>query len=258
MSNIFPDSKTFVDMKMKYPKNEIWQRFLELINATHNNPNREDVFKFVNETFDPPGSEFEAWDPPDWIPHPRFLEKIKDPVLQEWATHLHHFWKELGRKMKDEVRNNTVSYSAIYVQHPVIVPGGRFREFYYWDSYWIVRGLLLSEMRNTVKGMLQNFLSMVSKYGFIPNGGRIYYTRRSQPPLLIPMVKSYMDATNDVVFLRENINTMEEEFQYWMRNHSVIVPKDGKEYTLAHYWAPSSGPRPESYRYILSKARVLK
>lgn len=258
MSNIFPDSKTFVDMKMKYPKNEIWQRFLKLMNTTYNNPNRQDIFRFVTEAFDPPGSEFEEWDPPDWSPHPKFLEKIKDSVLQKWATHLHHFWKELGRKLKDEVYNNTELYSIIYVQHPVIVPGGRFREFYYWDSYWIVRGLLLSEMQNTVKGMLENFLGMVNKYGFIPNGGRVYYTRRSQPPLLIPMVKSYIDATKDVGFLRENIETMEEEFQYWMRNHSVMVPKDGKEYTLAHYWAPSSGPRPESYRYILSKTGVVR
>jgi alpha,alpha-trehalase len=61
-----------------------------------------------------------------------------------------------------------------------------------------------------------------------------------------------------VGFLRENIGTMEEEFQYWMRNHSVIVQKDGKEYTLAHYWAPSSGPRPESYRYVLFETGLVR
>jgi alpha,alpha-trehalase len=248
MSHIFPDSKTFVDMKMKYPKKETWQRFTELMNRTHNRPKNSDISGFVYKTFDPPGSEFEKWDPLDWAPHPKFLDKIKDPNLQEWARHLHYFWKELGRKLKSEVLDNTELYSIIYVQHPFIVPGGRFREFYYWDSYWIVRGLLLSEMHNTVKGMLKNFLGMVEKYGFIPNGGRLYYVRRSQPPLLIPMVKSYMDATEDIEFLRENIGTMEEEFQYWMKNHSVVVVKDGKNYTLARYSAPSSGPRPESYR----------
>jgi alpha,alpha-trehalase len=72
------------------------------------------------------------------------------------------------------------------------------------------------------------------------------------------MVKSYIDATKDVGFLRQNIDMMEEEFQYWMRNHSVMVPKDGKDYTLAHYLAPSSGPRPESYRYTLSKTGVVR
>lgn len=56
--------------------------------------------------------------------------------------------------------------------------GGRFREFYYWDSFWIVKGLLLSEMRNTVRGMLSNFLSIIESNGHIPNGGRVYYKMR--------------------------------------------------------------------------------
>jgi alpha,alpha-trehalase len=103
-------------------------------------------------------------------------------------------------------------------------------------------------MRDTVRGMLENFLGMVRQYGFVPNGGRIYYTRRSQPPLLIPMVKSYMDAPKDIEFLKKNIDAIEEEFQYWIKNHTVLVVKDGIGYTLARYSAPSSGPRPESYR----------
>lgn len=63
-------------------------------------------------------------------------------------------------------------------------PGGRFLEFYYWDSYWIILGLLHSEMQNTAKGMLLNFFSVIDRYGFIPNGGRIYYLTRSHPPML--------------------------------------------------------------------------
>ena len=36
--------------------------------------------------------------------------------------------------------------------NPFMVPGGRFREMYYWDTYWTVLGLLQSEMTQTVKG----------------------------------------------------------------------------------------------------------
>lgn len=50
-------------------------------------------------------------------------------------------------------------------------------------------------MHDTVRGMIENFLSMVDRFGFVPNGGRIYYLSRSQPPLLIPMVSTY--AHND-------------------------------------------------------------
>lgn len=247
MKKIYHDSKTFVDMKMKQLPNKTWEIFQELMNRTASDPSTEQLEDFLNENFEPAGSEFEKWEPFDWAKDPKFLDSIMDSDFREWGRQLNNLWKFLGRKMKDDVRENQDLYSIIYVPHPVIVPGGRFREFYYWDSYWIIRGLLLSEMYTTVKGMLGNFFSIVESYGFIPNGGRIYYSKRSQPPLLIPMMKSYLDATNDVAFLKDNIDLMEKEFQHWMTNHTISVEKDGKRYTLARYKDASSGPRPESY-----------
>lgn len=134
-------------------------------------------------------------------------------------------------------------YSIIHVNNPVIVPGGRFREFYYWDSYWIIRGLLITEMHHTAKGMLENFSQIVAEYGFIPNGGRIYYAGRSQPPLFIPMVKEYYDYTKDLQFVRDHIEIFDKEFQYWMNNHLTEV----QGHLMATYGDQSSGPRPESY-----------
>ncbi|ROT69950.1 trehalase 1, partial [Penaeus vannamei] len=132
---------------------------------------------------------------------PEFLDKVVDPELEQWGRKLNELWKDLGRKISDDVEQNPDKYSQIFVPNPVIVPGGRFREFYYWDSYWTIDGLLLTGMEETVKGMLENFIQMVNDYGMVPNGGRVYYTRRSQPPYLIPMVKLYMDQTNDLQFL---------------------------------------------------------
>jgi alpha,alpha-trehalase len=105
-------------------------------------------------------------------------------------------------------------------------------------------------MYDTTRGILENFLSMVDTYGFVPNGGRVYYTRRSQPPLLIPMVDSYVTQTGNITFLKNNINLLEKEFQFWMTNRTVTVNKDGNEYKLARYYVPAQGPRPESYRYV--------
>ncbi|XP_046683204.1 trehalase isoform X2 [Homalodisca vitripennis] len=258
MASIYHDSKTFVDMKMKYSSNETLRIFEDLMKRTEQKPSRLEVELFVNETFEPAGSEFESWTPDDWIQQPRFLENIADPDLRQWGSKLNLLWNSLGRKMKEDVRINHDRYSIIYVPHPVIVPGGRFREFYYWDSYWIIKGLILSEMFQTVKGMLTNFLSIVDMYGFIPNGGRIYYAMRSQPPLLIPMMKSYVDATHDVDFIKSNIHILEKEFQFWLTNHTVEVEKDGKVYTLARYKDASQGPRPESYREDILSATFFK
>lgn len=96
--------------------------------------------------------------------------------------------------------------------------------------------------------MLQNFLTIVETYGFIPNGGRVYYLMRSQPPLFIPMVSCYVEARDDIEFLKESLPILEMEFNYWMSNHSVLVTKGGVNYTLYRYIDRSQGPRPESYR----------
>ena len=64
---------------------------------------------------------------------------------------------------------------------------------------------------------------MVNRYGVIPNGGRIYYLNRSQPPLLTPMIHEYFKATNDTDFIRENIALLEKEYQWWMENRIVEV-----------------------------------
>lgn len=248
MASIYKDSKTFVDMKMKHPPNETLLLFREFMERVDQMPTRHQIEQFVNDTFDPEGSEFEEWDPADWTTHPKFLNKVLDEELRKFASDLNHIWKLLGRKMKDDVRINEERYSIIYVPYPVIVPGGRFREFYYWDSYWIIKGLLLSEMYATVKGMLSNFVTLVDKIGFIPNGGRIYYAMRSHPPLLIPMVDEYLKTTQDYKWLEENLWLLEKEFDFWMTNRTVEVELDGAKYTLARYYEESAGPRPESYK----------
>lgn len=248
MAGVYKDSKYFVDMKLKRRANETLASFDAFMRSVGNAPTKHQVEAFINDTFEPAGYEFEDWDPADWVPSPKFLAKIEDDELRKFGSDLNQIWKLLGRKMKDDVRINEELYSIIYVPNPVIVPGGRFREFYYWDSYWIIKGLLLSEMYATVRGMLDNFVSIVDKIGFIPNGGRIYYTMRSHPPLLIPMVDEYLKITRDDVWLRENLWLLEKEFDFWMTNRTVNVEKDGTNYTLARYYEESSGPRPESYK----------
>lgn len=245
MAHIYNDSKTFVDMKLRKSPDETLKLFNDFM-AQHLNgtPSKDEMQAWVESNFDPSGSEFENWIPDDFTKTPEFLNRINDKDLKDFASNLNAIWLELGRKMKNDVKENPELYSIIYVENPVIVPGGRFREFYYWDSYWIIRGLLLCEMHHTAKGMLENFLSIVERYGFIPNGGRIYYSMRSQPPLLIPMIKTYMDTTKDYDFAMASVEIMEREFDYFMLNHTFIY----KGHLFARYGDKSSGPRPESFR----------
>jgi alpha,alpha-trehalase len=170
--------------------------------------------------------------------------RIKDQNFVQFARELNEIWIELSRKMKDEVKDRPELTSIIYVPNPFIIAGGRFLEFYYWDSYWIVRGLLVCEMYQTTRGILENFLSVIDRYGFIPNGGRIYYLERSHPPLLSGMIKAYVDQTHDFSFAIASIDLLVREFEYFMTNKTVLV----KGHRLARYIDHSQGPRPESYR----------
>lgn len=262
MAHLHNDSKYFVDMSLKYSVNQTLENFEAMMNRTQmdpNHPNKTEVEAFVEENFRKPGEEFEKWDPSDWTDDPEFLNKIVHPDLQEWGKQLNAMWKELGRKISATVKDEPEKHSQIYVPNPVIVPGGRFREFYYWDSYWTIEGLLLSGMNHTVKGMLENFLKMVSDYGMVPNGGRIYYTRRSQPPYLIPMFKLYMDYFDDHTFLRENIDLLEKEFLFWQNERKVeIQDRDGKTHEVSQYRVNVSEPRPESFREDYKLAQDLK
>ncbi|XP_059051470.1 trehalase-like [Achroia grisella] len=255
MAGLYNDSKTFVDMKIKISPNITMEHFRELMNRTGSQPTKADILQFVNDNFDPAGSEFEDWRPLDWKNNPAFLERIKDPLLHKWASQLNELWLKLGRKMKEEVKQHQELYSIIYVDNPVIVPGGRFREFYYWDSYWIIKGLLLSEMSDTAKGMVSNFLDVVDRIGFIPNGGRIYYAMRSQPPLLIPMMQLIMEELDDEEFLRKHLHTLDKEFDFWITNHTVEVEHNGNMYKLSRFIDQSQGPRPESYKEDIDCAK---
>jgi len=255
MANIHKDSKTFVDKSLKTSPREVLQKFDELMKETENNPNKEQVSVFVDNNFDPlpnddnpQGSEFEDWDPSDWDEDIPLFNLITDPGYRSLAKDLHGRWKDLGRKIKSDVQASPEKYSLHYLHEPFIVPGGRFREMYYWDSYWTIQGLLVSEMPETVKGMLINFVKLIKDIGHIPNGNRIYYNRRSQPPLFISMVQAYFEATHDEKFIEENIEYLDKEFQFWMANRTITVNVGEKKHTLARYNVEVDDPRPESYR----------
>ncbi|XP_070685049.1 trehalase [Pempheris klunzingeri] len=247
-AKLFDDDKYFVDMKLREPPDVVLSAFHNLsVESANMAVPPAKLQEFLRTYFEKPGTEFESWTPPDWQDKPKFLGGIADQKLRDWAEKIHNLWKSLGRKIRAGVKDHPELYSQIYTPHPVIVPGGRFRELYYWDSYWVINGLLLSEMTDTAYGMIQNFLYLVNRYGFVPNGGRIYYERRSQPPFLTLMVKSYYQATKDKEFLRAALPALEQEYRFWMQNRSVAVTVNGTEHVLNRYYVEVGLPRPESY-----------
>jgi alpha,alpha-trehalase len=242
MSGVFEDSKVFVDMPMKAEPDVIISAYYNLTDTM----TPESLLTFVQTWFDPVGSDLLPWEPPDWQERPPFIDRISHTPHQEWALALNRLWKAFGKQVKSDVAVYQSRHSLLHVPNPFIAPGGRFNEFYYWDSYWIIKGLLLCGMNDTSRGMINNLIYLVNRYGFVPNGGRIYYTRRSQPPLLTWMVHLYYEFTADLSFVREVLPALDQEYQYWMANHTVYVSQC--ECNANRYISLVNRPRPESYK----------
>ncbi|XP_044732126.1 trehalase-like [Chrysoperla carnea] len=246
MKHLYPDSKRFVDKKLRVPPQQVLNNFALLKRIKPHLP-ESSLSKFLLKNFEDEHS-LQQYTPTDWAPYPELLTKIKDRKLRKFALELHALWNVLSRRIYEDCMINADKYSLLYVPKPFVIPGGRFREYYYWDSYWIIRGLLICDMYESAKHMIENYLYLVEKYGLIPNGGRLYYVDRSQPPLLAKMFDTYMDFTNDEPFLNEALPKIEEEFNFWDNTRSVSVQKDSKIHMMYHYDSFQFTPRPESYR----------
>ncbi len=144
--------------------------------------------------------------------------------------------------------------SLLPLPHPYVVPGGRFREVYYWDSYFTMRGLAQSGQDALSRNMLDNFAALIDTWGHVPNGNRSYYLSRSQPPFFSHMValESRHDPALPVRYLRQ----LRREHAFWMDGEQHLAPgqahrrvvrlADGS--LLNRYWDDRDSPRPESYR----------
>ncbi|KAG1692793.1 hypothetical protein DVH05_024408 [Phytophthora capsici] len=283
MANVFSDSKYFVDMPIKENSSafdilvDFQRRELAM---TEYRPNPQDTHeqqlrRFIDDHFDPPGTDLLPITPFDYqgLNHPPMVADIQDEELRDWAFGLHKIWQSLGRIRNPQVKGSLLRSRKLdepSLNQPanvLIVPGGRFRESYYWDSYWIVQGLLVSDMPVTARGIVNHLLEYVSEFGFVPNGGRIYYLTRSQPPMLSDMVKlvarlpvSGNESEYDDEYLRAALPILEREYDFWMQHgpcgHAVELTRQNKSaggsstvtYVLNRYTSNANHPRPESYR----------
>ena len=231
MGHIFPDSKTFVDSRPKYPPEEILlkyhsQKVAEDFNLQH----------FVLENF--------------IIPEHAGGQFTINPNLS-MAEHILNHWDYLTREADEKKAFSTL----IPLPHDYIVPGGRFREIYYWDSYFTLHGLAASGRMELLENMIKNFAFLVDELGFIPNGNRTYYLSRSQPPFfgaMLQLLQHHKGTEAALPYLPQLL----KEYRFWMEgvqeinsqnqavNHVVRMP-DGS--ILNRYYDLKAEPRPESF-----------
>lgn len=240
LSGIFADSKTFVDARPLLPPGEIAARYA----ATRSTP-AFSLRAFVEQHFE--------------LPRP-VGEGFRSDTSRTMEEHIRALWPVLTR-----AADSTDAHSSLIpLRNAYVVPGGRFREVYYWDSYFTMLGLVESGRIDLVQNMLDNFAHLIQTIGHIPNGNRTYYLSRSQPPFFAAMVGLFAKATDTAQALRY-LDALEAEHAFWMEGVAGLAPgeahrrvvrlRDGS--VLNRYWDDRPDPRPESYRQDYELAQTL-
>ena len=189
---IFPDSKYFVDCIPKFSAEKIIAEYVR----AKSEPGF-DLSAFVAEHFIFPPETATGY------------ESGNKPIHQ----HLEELWTVLKREPAGDCG------TLIPLPFPYIVPGGRFREVYYWDAYFTMLGLQVSRQIELIQNMVDNFAYLISETGFIPNGNRTYYLGRSQPPFFALMVTLLSEEKGEETLLKYR-TTLEKEYAWMCRGPS--------------------------------------
>ena len=116
-SRIFADSKTFPDCAPKHDPLDILRNYRKVKRQPD-----FDLRQFVEDNF--------------WLPESQSDIYISDPSLT-LKEHIDKLWPVLTREPQDHIPWS----SLLALPQAYIVPGGRFSETYYWDSYFTMLGL---------------------------------------------------------------------------------------------------------------------
>jgi alpha,alpha-trehalase len=239
MQRIFEDGKTFVDCTPRFSTAYILEQYEQARTGADFN-----LKAFVETHFDLPQ---------------KFATGYKSDITRSAREHIELLWPVLTREPDQQDAG-----SLVPLPHPYIVPGGRFGEIYYWDSYFTMLGLEESGRDDMIEHMIDNFAYLIDEIGFIPNGNRTYFLSRSQPPFFAAMVELLANIRGDEVFAKY-LPQMEREYAFWMEGAGQLsaeqpayqrVVRLDEGYVLNRYWDNRAVPRAEMHFDDVETERV--
>jgi alpha,alpha-trehalase len=227
---VFPDSKTFPDCVPLTSPEQILQAYRQ----QKNRPGF-DLKAFVLQHFQLP---------------PELATNFKTDTSLSVTQHIANLWPVLTRQPGAD------EGSLLPLPHEYVVPGGRFREIYYWDSYFTMLGLQVSGRTDLIQSMVDNFTHLINTVGHIPNGNRSYYISRSQPPFYALMLR-VLAQEKGVEVLKNYAPALRREYAFWMNGAETLsatnpahrrVVRMPNGSILNRYWDDRPTPRPEAYK----------
>ncbi len=229
LAGLFPDSKFFVDATPTIDPETVEKRYFKAKEG-----HDFDLRTFVQEHFTLPEDTNNEED----------LSAGKSI-----RRHITDLWDLLTVAPAHE----TLSRYSNLIQLPYrsIIPGGRFREMFYWDTYFTMLGLKESGAIDLLENQVNNFAYLIRTFGFIPNGMRTYFLSRSQPPFFSLMVELLASIKGNAVLLNY-LDALSTEYNFWMTGERLVDLTPDLQ--LNRYWDNTPEPRPESYKEDLELA----
>ncbi|EGG03595.1 family 37 glycoside hydrolase [Melampsora larici-populina 98AG31] len=257
LSKIFPDDKTFVDRPSRFPVDELLKSF-ENLTQDRGNFTKTALFEWVTNHFSAEGQDLSPANITDFKPDLPFFSRVPDPSIRGWLKIVHSYWTKLARNSVINKECPTCESSQIPLNVCSIIPGklllgkissNKSLRLLFYCFFFLQEGLLHSEIYSLAKFTLLNFLDEIERFGFIPNGARLYYLNRSQPPLFTQMLHLYVTTTNDISLLPRALPLVEKEISWWHENRleSVNSPFTSRKHDVYQYRVKNSAPRPEGY-----------
>jgi len=198
-ARLYPDSKSFADAVPLRPPQSILADYEARKPST---PAELATFVAANFTLPPKVAAGE----PQPVPPAASLE-----------AHIKALWPLLSRPPLQAAPFS----SQLSLSHPYVVPGGRFREIYYWDSYFTLLGLLQDGESAMARDLVANFTDLIERYGHVPNGARTYYLSRSQLPVFYLMVGLVPGDTPTA--RAQQLQALRTEYAFWMRGERELA-----------------------------------
>ena len=237
--NILGDGKTFVDLVPRRRAHAI-QREYELARQDPDFDLREFVKRHFSELT------------------PQAEKHIHHDTHEPIMEHISHLWTQLER------RNRKNRGSLVALPYTYVVPGGRFSEQFYWDTYFIMLGLAADGRWRRINGMMKNYAYMIRKFGFIPTANRTYFLSRSQPPMFALMVQLLASHYGRRRTYMEYLPYLIAEYRWWTKGRLRLKMQEHKAFArlvempdgsrLARYYDNKKTPRPESLREDIETA----
>jgi alpha,alpha-trehalase len=230
LSEAFDDSKAFVDTIPEDEAEAIRNRF-----ERERTEPEFDVEEFVVDAFALPEDPVTG----------------ADPSRTSMERYIDELWKHLIQQPTEEPEQSTL----LSVPGRYVIPGGRFRESYYWDTYFAATGLAVTGRIDLIDELAENNAALIEEYGCVPNGNRLYYSSRSNPPMFCHLL-DILENERGLEAVQPYLPALRREHEFWMDGTETATADDRgtrrvvrtDEGVLNRYWDDRAAPREESYQ----------